>query len=276
MVVDYLAFVDLVYVPLSLIDIHVNCVRSKCLRVSKSWNEYLTSMSHLWTNLDLSASKRPVRVSSIKACLRRSKGEITRATLNGIVSLQGGALKLITANCKDLRYLEIRQGFVSASLLEAAPLAHRLDTLILSNQCEVTIDTVVSLLNICRSLSRAEFHTISEVVRNVAQWPLELDSLKQLRLGSYTPHIYSSYRSAVFLVSYPSKGIGLVADNQVHSPWNPWSFGPLTSPVSPYKAGVLDIEWTDLLTQNSLNWSTSIYRETPWFYFRFCRPAFVL
>ncbi|KAI9791747.1 MAG: hypothetical protein M1816_003557 [Peltula sp. TS41687] len=183
MVVDHLTFIELV----------------KCLRVSKGWNEYLTSITKLWTNLDLSHAKRPVRVASVKACLRRSRGDITRATLNGLVTLQGGILKLITANCRELQSLEICQGLVSASLLEAAPLAHRLDTLILSKQCEVTIDTVMYLLKTCRDLSKAEFHTISEMGNSVAQWPTDMVSLKELRLGSYTPRICSSYRSAASL-----------------------------------------------------------------------------
>lgn len=206
-ILEYLAFVDLMYVPfcdlLPIFD--VDCICSNCLGVSKGWNEYLSSMPYLWTNLDLSASKRPVRVSSIKACIRRSQRGITRATLNGLMTLQGGILKLITANCPNLEHLEICQGFVSASLLEAAPLAHSLNTLILSRQCEVTVETIMYLLGICRTISRAEFHTISEFVHHAAQWPLDLKSLRQLRLGTHNPHVCSNWRSVAYLVGDDSR-----------------------------------------------------------------------
>ena len=59
-----------------------------------------------------------------------------------------------------MQHLEIPRGFVCASLREAATLATNLKTLIVSAECDIPLDTVNQVVVLCRSLERAEFHSI--------------------------------------------------------------------------------------------------------------------
>ena len=91
-------------------------------------------------------------------------------------------LKVITAQCQDLEYLEISEGLLGKSLIEVVPLAHRLRILVLSGRCQVTLDTATRLLRICQNLSRAEFYAVYRVIGRAAEWPQELKNLRQLRM----------------------------------------------------------------------------------------------
>lgn len=62
-------------------------------------------------------------------------------------------------------------GFTGSSMIEAAPLARNLTTLIVSLNCDITLDAVTRLLSLCEKLERAEFHSIYSSGA-VAQWQI--------------------------------------------------------------------------------------------------------
>jgi hypothetical protein len=83
-------------------------------------------------------------------------------------------------------------GFTGSSMIEAAPLARNLTTLIVSLNCDITLDAVTRLLSLCDKLERAEFHSIYSSGA-VAQWQIgsKLRTLAQScpRLGICQCHI---------------------------------------------------------------------------------------
>lgn len=153
--------------------------------MSLHWYNFLTSTSDLWGHLDFSGASRPVPLMSVQACIRRSKGKITRAILNKHVLLHGDALRHITKHCKRLHYLEIQSGLPIRSLVAAAIVAPNLSSLVVSVECETTLDAVQLLLANCRNLERAEFHSIfSNGV--LATWAGDMSKLRCLTMNAGT------------------------------------------------------------------------------------------
>ena len=138
-------------------------------------------MPKWWTELDLSRSRKGVPATAITSYIRKSRGTIRRAILNQrALYSKTEVLNKITGRCKDLRYLEITNGFAGSSIKEALPTASKLTTIILSEDTEVTLDTVTQLLLKCKHLERAEFGNIW--VESNAKWPETLPPLKVLGL----------------------------------------------------------------------------------------------
>ncbi|KAI9835418.1 MAG: hypothetical protein M1819_002336 [Sarea resinae] len=154
----------------------------RCLRVSKGWNMLLSSLPSLWSHLDLSIARKPVRLSAIRACIRRSKDTMISATLNRVAVQDSNILKTLTSACRKLEYLDIRSGFSGASVVEAVPLARNLHTLILGNDTEITLDSVTQILNNSKSMVRAEFPSVYSS-GTYARWSSMMGNLQVLRLG---------------------------------------------------------------------------------------------
>ena len=153
--------------------------------MSLHWYNFLTSTPDLWSDLDFSEASRPVPLMSVQACIRRSKGKTTRAILNKHVLLHGDALRHITRHCKNLHYLEVQTGLPIRSLVAAAIVAPNLTSLVVSVECETTLDAVQLLLAKCRKLERAEFHSIfSNGV--LATWAGDMSKLRCLTMNAGT------------------------------------------------------------------------------------------
>ncbi|KAI9880788.1 MAG: hypothetical protein M1830_000224 [Pleopsidium flavum] len=161
--------------PVEILEMVINYLDFKnlviLLRVSKQWNHFLTSMPRFWNHLDLSSARKPVKLTTILACVRRSKGSITHATFNRVATTKSNILKHVTSRAKGLRHIEIMSGFAGSSMIEAAPLARNLTTLIVWSDCGVTLDTITRLLSLCDKLERAEFHSIYSSGA-AAQWQI--------------------------------------------------------------------------------------------------------
>ncbi|MCJ1322703.1 hypothetical protein MMC15_008052 [Xylographa vitiligo] len=150
------------------------------LRVSKLWKAILESIPALWRHLDLSKTKKNVRFGAIKACVIRSGGTLTHATLSHYDSVNSDALTYIASRCKRLEYLELRTGISNESLLKAAAMASGLKTLILLSGHEVSLDTVTQLLAQSKSLEHAEFYIRTR--GHAAKWEGDLSKLRLLKL----------------------------------------------------------------------------------------------
>ncbi|MCJ1398387.1 hypothetical protein MMC11_001585 [Xylographa trunciseda] len=150
------------------------------LRVSKQWKAIIESIQALWRHLDLSKTRKNVRFSSIKACVIRSGGTLTHATLSHYDSVNSDALTYIASRCKRLEHLELRTGISNESLLKAATMASSLKTLILLSGHEVSLDTVTRLLAQSKSLQHAEFYIRTR--GHAAKWEGDLSKLRVLKL----------------------------------------------------------------------------------------------
>ena len=151
------------------------------LRVSKQWKSLLESMPKLWRNLDLSSAKQNVSFQAIKACVLRSRGSITHATLD---KFRNGkpreSLVYITSRCRGLEYLKFETGTFNDHYLACVNMLNGLKTLIVSSFIEVSLDYVCICLNTLRCLERAEFHQIT--AEGNAQWTEDLSRLRILTL----------------------------------------------------------------------------------------------
>ncbi|KAI9806394.1 MAG: hypothetical protein M1833_003581 [Piccolia ochrophora] len=120
---------------------------------------------------------------SHRQCLRKPVDPLVILPIE-ILQIVMAQLDFRSLICKDLQYLEIGQALVGESVLEAAPFAKNLTTLLITGEESVTLDTVQRVLSICNRLSRVEFRSI--VTSNiVACWPTEMPELKQFYMGAF-------------------------------------------------------------------------------------------
>lgn len=182
------AFDPLQILPLELAEMTIKYLEFRhivgLLRVSKSWLQLLTSMPSLWSNLDLSAAKKPVSLGAVRKYIKRSNGMTTRVTLDRFGSNAEKIPRYVATRCKGLEDLRIPGGLIGASILEAAPCASNLKTLIISKSCQVSCDTVSQLLCHCPNLERAEFHSVSSAESRPASWEVDMPKLRTLTLDA--------------------------------------------------------------------------------------------
>lgn len=153
--------------------------------MSQHWYKFVSSIPFFWSDLDFSGASRPVSIRSLQSCVRRSRGKTTRAIMNKQALFYGPSLNYITRNCKNLQCLEIQSGLRVRSLVEAAVLAPNLKSLMISVDCETTLDDVRLLLAQCRKLERAEFHNVLSSGA-FATWAGDISKLRCLTLNAGT------------------------------------------------------------------------------------------
>ena len=118
-------------------------------------------MPNLWSNLDFAGASRPVNLGAVRKYIKRSKGKVTRATLDRFGANIEKVPRYITSRCKELQELKIPAGYVGSSILQAAPCASNLKTLIVSSQCQVTAETAIEILFHCPNMENAEFWSVT-------------------------------------------------------------------------------------------------------------------
>lgn len=155
---------------------------SGLLRVSKTWLQLLVSMPGLWSDLDFSTAKKPVNLGAVRKYIKRGNGTTTRVTLDKFGSNAEKIPRYVATRCRGLTDLRIPGGLVGASILQAAPSAYNLKTLIISKACQISCDVVSQLLAVCPNLERAEFHSVGSAERRPAIWEVEMPKLRTLIL----------------------------------------------------------------------------------------------
>lgn len=157
--------------------------RRNLLRVSKTWNGLLSSIPSLWADLDFSSASRHVKLGSVRQYIKRAKGTSTRVIIDRHGYNQENVLGYVATRCKQLQELRVFSGFISTSLLKAAPCSSTLHTLIISSQCETTLDTASQCLSQCPNIERAEFHNLVPATHR-PDWPVDLPNLHTLTLNN--------------------------------------------------------------------------------------------
>ena len=155
---------------------------SGLLRVSKAWLQLLISMPGLWSDLDFSHAKKPVNLGAVRKYIKRGNGTTTRVTLDRFGSNAEKIPRYVATRCRGLNDLRIPGGLIGASILEAAPCAYNLKTLIISKACQISCDVVSQLLGHCPNLERAEFQSVSSAESRPARWEVVMPKLRTLIL----------------------------------------------------------------------------------------------
>ncbi|KAI9777550.1 MAG: hypothetical protein M1839_008844 [Geoglossum umbratile] len=154
-----------------------------CLRVSKRWNRFLSSLSHLWRDLNLSAARRTVGEKFVMSCIRRSRGTLTRASLQFLTDDEDSLkaiLSRIALRCKNLNHLEIRDAGSNLGIIDTIPMAQNLNTLILHSTMRFEVSSM--LLRNCPNLVHVEFHKLQCFSRHPDPWPKNLERIRKLDL----------------------------------------------------------------------------------------------
>ncbi|KAL8937576.1 MAG: hypothetical protein Q9211_003612 [Gyalolechia sp. 1 TL-2023] len=152
-------------------------------RVSAQWQQYLKSMPGLWTKLDFSAARKMIPKSAIQKYLNLSKCNATEVVINRFVALQDRFLPHFARACRPLETLRIESGSLNESLIKAVSVLDNLQTLVLSRDCETTLDCASQVLDHCPTLIRAEFHHICFPVNaHRPSWPASMLKLQTLKL----------------------------------------------------------------------------------------------
>ena len=104
-------------------------------------------------------------------------------TLDTFGTHQESILSYLAERCKGLQELTVPAGFISTSLLKATRHASNLKTLVVSSQCQITIDTVTQILGSCSNLERVEFWNVaSSGLRS--DWKGDMSKLRSLVLNA--------------------------------------------------------------------------------------------
>ena len=157
---------------------------SGLLRVSKAWLQLLISIPSLWSDLDFSTAKKPVSLGAVRKYIKRGKGTTTRVILDRFGSNAEKIPRYVATRCRGLKDLRIPGGLIGASVLEAAPCASSLKTLIISKSCQMTCDVVSQLLSHCPNLERAEFQSVRPAGGRTAIWEIDMPKLRTLTLDT--------------------------------------------------------------------------------------------
>lgn len=121
-------------------------------------------------------------MSCIRACIRRSRGQLTHATLAKYSGLACDAVTYIVKQCPKLQYLELRDSPESQTWRDTLGLATNLTTLICSDQLVMDVLYLPQLLISCKALARAEFHQVSSFRYGYADWHSNLPQLRELTM----------------------------------------------------------------------------------------------
>lgn len=173
--------------PLELVEMTIKYLEFRhivgLLRVSKTWLQLLISMPSLWSDLDFSAAKRPVTLGAVRKYIKRGNGTTTRVILDRFGSNAEKIPRYVATRCRGLNDLRIPGGLIGATILEAAPCASNLKTLIISKACQISCDAVGQLLSQCPSLERAEFESVTAQNRTLI-WEVDMPKLRALTLDT--------------------------------------------------------------------------------------------
>ena len=112
------------------------------------------------------------------AYIKYSRGKVTRASIQGLVS-PDAVLKCIATRCKALTRLDILWG-LHGSLVEAAPALGNLKCLAVAT--DISLDAISQILSTCHSLEKAQF--LSVATKFPAEWKGSLSNLRSLSINS--------------------------------------------------------------------------------------------
>ena len=165
-------------------------IHRRLTRVSKSWQQLLFSTPGLWNNIDLLGANKPVSRGAFRRYMKTSRGLVTRVTLDKFGTNHDSILSYLAERCKSLQELTIPAGLIGASLLKAVDLAPNLKSIVISFQCQISLDTVTHVLSKCRGLERAEFWNVKSG-RFLQLWEGDLPMLRALILNGSMENKYS-------------------------------------------------------------------------------------
>lgn len=137
---------------------------SRCLRVSKHWNEFLRTAPFIWRHLDFSniPARRSVNLQTVRKYLKWADLDVRSICLKGVELQSSKFLKELAVKCKTLESLTVLSGGeLRQSLMDCASRARALRFLILD--IPLHGDTVRHIMNVATKLETASFAEITKM-----------------------------------------------------------------------------------------------------------------
>ncbi|BCR91843.1 Leucine Rich Repeat domain protein [Aspergillus chevalieri] len=157
------------------------------LRVSKRWDQFLTSMRNTWLRMDLSEARGTrgrVHWTSVRSYIRRSKGMLTHAIVKNISSQSTQRVLEFISRCPHLEHLEFWDSHDPAAFYGLIKGSKRLKTLVVSAHMPMVQERIVGFLHGIPRLERIEIHNAKPSPGTKMEWPHNLPNLKSITLGS--------------------------------------------------------------------------------------------
>lgn len=157
----------------------------RCTGVSKQWRVFINSLPKLWTQVDLSESRRSVKNAFLSHCINTSKHQVSSATLKRLAT-PDKAITALVRSCRSLQTLKlIDGGLISPDLIHQLQSARKLSCLVLGTEAPISLDTATLLLRDLPTLVQLECHHIEHRGNlSYASWKGEYPKLQRLKLVS--------------------------------------------------------------------------------------------
>lgn len=178
---------------------------SICLAVTRAWKRLLESSHKLWTTLDTTSVRKPIREKSLKIHFRRSNWTLDTALLT-MKAIDAQRMAWITKWCTKLKNLQMHgRGMIGESLTLALPNAKCLENLYVSRNTEITLSSVQTALKLCKdTLVTATFLNVQgtkggflagrwEVMKSMKTLRLEADGDSCMDFVSATSDIFTTF-----------------------------------------------------------------------------------
>ncbi|KAB8227434.1 Leucine Rich Repeat domain protein [Aspergillus alliaceus] len=205
------------------------------LRVSKQWNNFLSSMRYLWMRVDLSGARCKIHWFSVRAYIRRSKSMLTHAIVKNLSAGSSERVLGFLSRCPKLEYLEVWTPFACQAFYDMFKGSKRMKTLVISGQMPVPQEYLAKFLASLPLLEYIKIHKSRTSLSSKVQWPPELPHLRSIILGTTEGSWLNGHTSALHIPrKQPSipysianlEELCLNSDPDVFFPYPP-SFNPL-------------------------------------------------
>ncbi|KAE8377462.1 hypothetical protein BDV26DRAFT_213719 [Aspergillus bertholletiae] len=205
------------------------------LRVSKKWDNFLSSIRDLWMRIDLSGAHGKIHWCSVRAYIRRSKSLVTHAIVKNLSS--GSAEKVLQffSRCPRLEYLEVWTPFSCQTFYDMFKGSRRMRTLVISGHMPVPQEYITKFLGSLPLLENLKIYKARTSPSSKVQWPPALPHLRSIILGTtegswlngHTPalHIPRKQPSVPYSIANLEE-LCLNSDPDVFFPYPP-SFNPI-------------------------------------------------
>lgn len=154
------------------------------LRVSKKWEQFLSSLRNLWMRIDLSNARGKVHWTALSAYIRRSKAMLTDAVVKNLNPRFAQKSLQLLSRCPHLEYLDVSASVSGKEFYDLFKGSKRLRTLIAADGVAIPQAYLSKFLADLPHLERCEVYDARNSLMPHVQWPDECPHLKRLCLRS--------------------------------------------------------------------------------------------
>lgn len=183
------------------------------LRVCKGWNRFISGLTSLWMDVDLTGARIRVPWTSIRNYIHRSRAQLTKATITNIASSATVKVLDMLSRCPKLEHLNFLVPHAEANEFYPKIKEFRnLKSLNCGSEINIPHPYIGSILTHLPKLEEATFGRVWDTPsRSIMPltWPRHLPNMKSLTIASGQEisrgldHRYLDVVPALAAVSFP-------------------------------------------------------------------------